>query len=54
MKELVYQISYYAEKCGFNIGVRFVFQFFAEISKTGEIKMSNRKGGGSYVEIQVF
>ena len=31
IRELIYQVSYSAEKYGFYIGVRFVIKFFAEI-----------------------
>ena len=38
IKELIYQISYSAQKNGFRIGVSFVIKFLAEICGTVEIK----------------
>lgn len=38
IKELIYQISYSAQKNGFRIGVSFVIKFLAEICGAGEIK----------------
>lgn len=38
IKELIYQISYSAQKNGFRIGVSFVIKFLAEICGIVEIK----------------
>lgn len=38
IKELIYQISYSAQKNGFRIGVSFVIKFLAEICGAGDIK----------------
>ena len=37
IKELIYQASYYAEKYGFIIGVRFMTKFFAESWSSREV-----------------
>ena len=38
IKELIYQISYSAQKNGFQLGVSFVIKFLAEICGTRDIK----------------
>lgn len=36
IKELVYAASYYAEKCGFMLGVRFMARFMSEAMEIAE------------------
>ena len=36
IRELIYAASYYAEKCGFIIGTRFMAKFLAEATETAE------------------
>ena len=36
IRELIYTASYYAEKCGFMIGTRFMAKFLAEAIGTAE------------------
>lgn len=36
IRELIYAASYYAEKCGFMIGTRFMVKFLAEATEMAE------------------
>ena len=38
IREMIYQVTYYAQKNGFIIGVRFMTKFFAESWGSGEVR----------------